>query len=272
MKVFLSWSGDASGELASILRGWLPTALPFVEPWMSSDITKGARQDSEMATILGDTSYCIVCVTPGVQHAPWVNFEAGAISKVMDRSYVSPLLLDVSMDDLRNLPLERFQCTKIDEKADVTQLLMSINEASTSPITNAALERNVNNLWSGLLTEVNAIDVSRARAADRSNESVSDQSTKSQMATRHDFEHSDLMDMILREIAQEGTVRYIYQIKVPECSEGQIRSYLRALTERGLISGGLARSKVPGVVDLRPNPPITVTAKGYRYLDGVPDQ
>ena len=53
MNVFLSWSGDASRALAEILHGLLPTALPLVKPWMSSDIPKGARQDAEIAKNLG---------------------------------------------------------------------------------------------------------------------------------------------------------------------------------------------------------------------------
>lgn len=170
MKVFLSWSGEASRAFAEVLQGWLPTALPPVMPWMSTDITKGVRQDAEIAQNLEETSYCIVCVTPGVQHAPWVNYEAGAISKFVDTSYVSPLLLGVSVADLADLPLARFQCTEVQEKDDVTRLLRSINDASEAPIPPPTLERNVTNLWPALRDQVNGISLSHTK--DSRNEPV----------------------------------------------------------------------------------------------------
>ena len=71
---------------------------------------------------LEETSYCIVCVTPGVAREPWVNFEAGAVSKIVEQSYVSPLLLGVSIEDLGGLPLSMFQCTKFN-KDEIHELL-----------------------------------------------------------------------------------------------------------------------------------------------------
>ena len=42
MRIFISWSGAASLELARILKEWLPTVLPYANPWLSSeDIRKG---------------------------------------------------------------------------------------------------------------------------------------------------------------------------------------------------------------------------------------
>ena len=146
MRVFLSWSGDASHALAEALHGWLPTALPFVDPWMSSkDLAKGKRQDEELAKKLDRTGHSIACVTPGVQGSPWVNFEAGAISKLVGESHVYPLLLGVSAEDLRDLPLGRFQCTDAKKQEDVFRLLRSINAQHASPIPNEKLRRDMSN-------------------------------------------------------------------------------------------------------------------------------
>lgn len=161
MKVFLSWSGEASHALAGVLHEWLPTVLQFVDPWMSSeDITKGTRWNPEIGKTLEETSYCIVCVTPGVQREPWVNFEAGAVAKIVSQSYVSPLLLGVSVEELDGLPLSMFQCTRFN-KADVLKLLRSINGAARSSVSSTRLKTSLDYSWAALRERVEGIDVSR---------------------------------------------------------------------------------------------------------------
>ena len=157
LKVFISWSGDQSHALAAVLHDWLPTVLHFVDPWMSSkDIAKGKRWDAEIANNLEKARYCIVCVTPGVQQEPWVNFEAGAVSKIINDSYVSPLLLGVSPDDLLGLPLSQFQCTPF-EKDEVGRLLRSINQAAGSPTPEVRLDKNLDYSWARLEDKIHRI-------------------------------------------------------------------------------------------------------------------
>jgi hypothetical protein len=50
MKVFISWSGTRSKELANALRDWLPLALSYVKPWVSDkDIGAGDRWAQSIA-------------------------------------------------------------------------------------------------------------------------------------------------------------------------------------------------------------------------------
>ena len=147
MKVFISWSGPQSHALAKIVYDWLPMVLPFVEPWLSSeDLGKGQRWATNIARRLEESSYCIVCVTPGVAQQPWVNFEAGAISKIVQSSQVSPLLFGVSEAELDNLPLAMFQWTNF-QKDDVRKLLRSLNEANKTPIPHAELIKKLDYTW-----------------------------------------------------------------------------------------------------------------------------
>ncbi len=128
MKVFLSWSGDLSQQVAQALRDWLPSVIQVIEPYVSSeDIDKGARWSTDIAKELEASSYGILCVTPENVDAPWLNFEAGALSKTIDKSFVSPFLFDVKRSDVQG-PILQFQSTVYD-KDDVRKLIKSLNDA-----------------------------------------------------------------------------------------------------------------------------------------------
>ena len=83
MKVFLSWSGDRSRLVAEALRDWLPDIINAVDPWMSTEIDKGTPSMQEIAAALKDCAFGIICVTPGNKLTPWINYEAGALSKAV---------------------------------------------------------------------------------------------------------------------------------------------------------------------------------------------
>ncbi|MBM7073373.1 toll/interleukin-1 receptor domain-containing protein [Shewanella sp. 202IG2-18] len=130
MKVFLSWSGELSHKVALTLRDWLPSVIQSIEPYVSSeDIDKGARWSTDIASELANSSYGILCVTKENLHAPWLTFEAGALSKTMDKSFVSPFLFDIKRAEVDG-PILQFQST-VFEKDDVKKLLLSLNKADS---------------------------------------------------------------------------------------------------------------------------------------------
>ena len=89
MRVFISWSGTKSRLLAEALRDWIPYVLPSAEPWMSAtDIVPGARWSIEIASQLDTANVGIICLTPENIDAPWIMFEAGALSKTLSRALV----------------------------------------------------------------------------------------------------------------------------------------------------------------------------------------
>jgi hypothetical protein len=146
VKIFISWSGDVSLRVAKALRDWLPLVLQSVEPYVSSeDIDKGARWSSDIARELEASSYGILCVTPDNVDAPWLVFEAGALSKEIDKSHVSPFLFGLGLSDLRG-PLLQFQATLYSEE-DVRRLLMSINACEPAPRLDESKMRTLFSVW-----------------------------------------------------------------------------------------------------------------------------
>lgn len=131
MKVFISWSGKKSHAVASVLHEWLPTVINSVEPWVSSEgLRAGLKWNQQLEKELNDTSFGIIVATPQNQHAQWLNFEAGALSKKVGgaESRVAPLLIDFKkVTDLVG-PLASYQATE-PTKSGFHDLVASINEA-----------------------------------------------------------------------------------------------------------------------------------------------
>lgn len=133
MKVFLSWSGELSHKVALAFRDWLPSVIQSIEPYVSSeDIDKGTRWSAEMAEQLEKSRYGIICVTKENVSKPWVNFEAGALSRSIEKSTVlpissavSPFLFDLNSSDLEG-PLTQFQYV-VNERGDIFKLISSVN-------------------------------------------------------------------------------------------------------------------------------------------------
>src|SRR4051812_36495571 len=112
MKIFISWSGERSKAIAEALHEWLPDVIQAIEPWMSAnDIEKGARWRSGLATELEQTSVSVICLTPENLESPWIHFEAGALSKQQQNTYVCTFLFGLEPIDVRE-PLAQFQATK----------------------------------------------------------------------------------------------------------------------------------------------------------------
>lgn len=126
MKIFVSWSGTLSKNIAEILRQWIPAVVQAAKPYYSpDDITKGARWTTEIAKELEESSIGIICLTNDNLEAPWIMFEAGALSKKMDKSKVCPILFGPDPADIQG-PLIQFQASKF-EKEEIKKVIRMIN-------------------------------------------------------------------------------------------------------------------------------------------------
>ncbi|HEX6650872.1 MAG TPA: toll/interleukin-1 receptor domain-containing protein [Pyrinomonadaceae bacterium] len=131
MKVFISWSGTRSLAIARALHDWLPRVIQAIQPWMSeSDIEKGTRWEQVISRELADSKFGIVCLTPENLGSRWINFEAGAIAKAVEKNYVCTYLFNLRPADIEG-PLAQFNHTKA-ERNDTRRLIHTLNRALES--------------------------------------------------------------------------------------------------------------------------------------------
>lgn len=130
MQVFLSWSGKESKQLAEIFKDWLPNILQYVKPYMSAkDINLGERWNDNITSNLRETDFGLIFVTPSNIRAPWINYEAGALSKTLGAKVI-PILYKADVMVLQEGPLKQFQSSKDLEKESVLNLVKNINNFS----------------------------------------------------------------------------------------------------------------------------------------------
>jgi len=139
MKVFISWSGEKSKEYAKALKEWIEQCIQSVEVFFSpDDIEKGTNWNATLIKELSETNFGIICLTSENVVAPWLHFEAGAISKMLS-SKVAVLATDISISEIVG-PLSTYQATKL-EKEDLYKLLQSINSEIEHPLEIKKLEK-----------------------------------------------------------------------------------------------------------------------------------
>src|SRR6185503_2724247 len=126
MNVFLSWSGEYSKQLATVLREFLVLVFPDVQFWVSSqDIQAGQRWRDELDRQLESTDFGVLCLVPTNLMSPWLLFEAGALSKSVAAGRVVPYCAGFQAEDVSG-PLAGFQGVSADE-AGTQRLVASIN-------------------------------------------------------------------------------------------------------------------------------------------------
>ena len=90
MKVFISWSGELSRQVALVWRELVNLMFDGVVPFMSQmDIGAGQRGLPVIASELAHTKFGIVVLTQENEESQWLNYESGALSKNVDDETVA---------------------------------------------------------------------------------------------------------------------------------------------------------------------------------------
>lgn len=126
-KVFFSWSGDMSKEIAKEFKKLFDLTFSLViDSFMSEvDISPGERSISTISSALEECNYGIAFVCKDNVRAPWINFEAGALAKAVSKGKVFVLLLDNDASSLAGTPLAEFQYKHFN-KEEVWEILERI--------------------------------------------------------------------------------------------------------------------------------------------------
>lgn len=119
----------------------------------AEDIKPGQQWFKELSNVLDETRFAIVCLTKSNMSAPWVMFEAGAVSGHLGELKVVPLL-EGDQSDLVD-PMAHFHATTFDQNG-VRLLFESINDSVGKPFTKKALGAALAAEWPELEASVKA--------------------------------------------------------------------------------------------------------------------
>lgn len=240
MKVFISWSGNKSHSVAIALRDWLPSVIQSIKPYVSSeDMDKGTRWSTDIAKELEDSSFGILCVTKDNLQAPWLSFEAGALSKAVDKSFVSPFLFDIKPSDLKNSPILQFQST-VCQKKDIKRLVDTLNrECGENSLTVERLDKTFEVWYPRLEEELNNI---RKTDADNKN------TVEEQNVAEKDGAHSlEILEEILNLSRENQKLLRNPEVKIDDSMEEMKKKLDSAVTamryNKGMYAGEKSLSK-----------------------------
>ncbi len=128
MKVLISWSGEASKQVALQVRQFVKRVIQATDPWMSAvDISAGSMWPEELWKILEVVRAGIVCLTPDNLESRWIHFEAGALAQVVGKKCVCPLLHGLKISDVKS-PLSFLMC-ELDDEQGLLRVMQAINGA-----------------------------------------------------------------------------------------------------------------------------------------------
>jgi len=154
MKIFVSWSGEPSKSIAKVLDKRLREILPGAGTFMSFEhIEMGVRWAERIKRQLSRRNHGIVCLTPQNLNAPWIIYEAGALTKNAASRLWCILFAGLSKADVPK-PLGDFQLAQFN-KTDMRRVVHSINNAiGARKLTRPDLDKNFEQQWRGLANTV----------------------------------------------------------------------------------------------------------------------
>lgn len=153
-RLFISWSREQASTIAPIIKTFCQDVLGLEDIFLSKEIDSGRRWSDEIAEALESCNAGLIIVTAENKTAPWLNFEAGAISKRVADSNVVPLLWNISVGEIADTPLNQFQ-SKSFSKADLLFVMQNLAKLWGLPA--ESITRRFEAMWPALDERLAAI-------------------------------------------------------------------------------------------------------------------
>ena len=159
MRIFLSWSGEYSRNVADAFANWIPCVLQQVDVFMSSNaIEAGDRWDEIISEALNEIDFGILFVTDENKEKPWLLFEAGALAKNIARSKVVPILVDTKEIDFTGSPLLKFQYKNFSREGVFATMRSIYSDIEDPIIDRTTLTRCLEKWWPDLEEAFDSIE------------------------------------------------------------------------------------------------------------------
>jgi hypothetical protein len=209
MKVFISWSGDLSHQVAALLYQKLPIFIQAIDPWISShDIGNGTLWRAELADQLGSHSVGIFCITRDNVGSVWVNFEAGALSRSSEAAAVIPFFFEMRPTDVAG-PLRDFNGTiyqkgSAKNKEAFFKLLLDLNRFAAMPmVSEHVLTTTFDRMWLDLESSLDLVSEEATRRPDEKKPDVDTGSVLQELV----LEFRNLQSLVASNLDQPDKVR-----------------------------------------------------------------
>lgn len=170
MRIFASWSGDESKQIAELLKSWIPCVIQDAEVYVSSqDIGKGERWLASVSNNLSEIDFGIIVVTKTNVNAPWILFEAGALSKSV-KGIVVPLLCGIDNFEAAKSPLTQFQYAR-PVQSEMRDLLLQVNSFCSKPLDQTRIEAALSKWWPDFVSKYEQIELPEVKVPKKETDS-----------------------------------------------------------------------------------------------------
>jgi hypothetical protein len=134
----------------------------------ASDIDAGTRWNRRVDSELSESRFGIICVSRTNQAAPWILFEAGALAKTIEDTFVCPFLIGLEPADLAAGPLTQFQAKRAN-RYETLELVRTINKAKKDGVmSDEKVSRAFDKWWPELERKLSTLPVAEEVLAKRS--------------------------------------------------------------------------------------------------------
>lgn len=143
MNVYVSYSGELSRDIASVIKECFPMIIQSLNVFVSAqDVKIGSFWRSELERTMEESECAIICITKENNNSPWLIFEAGMMAK---KTTLVPLLIDIGYQEL-NDPLAVFHATLLG-KEGLYSIINLLNKKVSNKLDSAILSETFEVMW-----------------------------------------------------------------------------------------------------------------------------